>query len=58
MEYGKPSVPRSFLVTVKLPKELSDEQRQRLGAIAGRCPVHRVITGEAEAEIEDRIEPV
>jgi putative redox protein len=58
MEYGKPSVPRSFLMTVKLPKELSDEQRQRLGVIAARCPVHRVITGDAEVEVEDRIEPV
>jgi putative redox protein len=58
MEYGKPSLPRSFLVTVKLPKELSDERRQRLGAIAARCPVHRVITGVAEAEVEDRIELV
>ena len=30
MEYGKPSVPSSFLVTLKLPRRLSDEQRERL----------------------------
>jgi putative redox protein len=58
MEYGKPSLPRSFRVTLKLPRELSDEQRQRLGVIAGKCPVHRVIRGDAEATVEDRVELV
>jgi putative redox protein len=58
MEYGRSSVPRSFLVTLKLPKELTDEQQQRLGVIAGKCPVHRVLSREAEVEIEDRIELV
>ena len=58
MEYGQPSVPRTFLVTLKLPRELSDEQRRRLEEIAGRCPVHRVLTGDAEAEVTDRIELV
>jgi putative redox protein len=58
MEYGKPSVPKSFLVTLKLPKEMSDEQQQRLGEIAGRCPVHRVLSRDVEVEVEDRIELV
>jgi putative redox protein len=58
MEFGRPSVPRSFLVTLKLPKELTEEQQQRLGVIAGKCPVHQVLSRQAEVEIEDRIELV
>jgi putative redox protein len=58
MEYGEPSVPRSFLVTLKLPNELSEEQLQRLQVIAGKCPVHRVLSHQAEVEIEDRVELV
>jgi putative redox protein len=58
MEFGRPSVPRSFLVTLKLPKELTEEQQQRLAVIAGKCPVHQVLSREAEVEIEDRIELV
>jgi putative redox protein len=58
MEYGEPSIPRSFLVTVKLPQGLSEEQHQRLEVIAGKCPVHKVIAHEVEVEIEDRIELV
>jgi putative redox protein len=58
MEYGEPSIPKSFLVTVKLPKALTEEQQQRLGVIAGRCPVHRVLSRDVEVEVEDRIELV
>ena len=56
MEYGERSAPRSFQVTVKLPGELSDEQRRRLEAIAARCPVHRVLAHEAEVQVEDRFD--
>jgi putative redox protein len=58
MEFGQSSVPTSFLVTMKLPKELSTEQQQRLGAMARKCPVHRALSGDTEATIEDRIELV
>jgi putative redox protein len=58
MEYGESGLPHSFLVTMKLPKELSEEKQQRLGVIGGRCPVHRVLSREAEVEVEDRIELV
>jgi putative redox protein len=58
MEYGQPSVPRSFLVTLKLPQDLSEEQQQRLIVIAGKCPVHRVISHQTEVEVSDRIELV
>ena len=58
MDYGKPSIPKSFLVTLKVPKELTDEQQQRLGEIGRRCPVHRVLARDVEVEVEDRIELV
>ena len=40
--------PRShvFDVEVSLTGELTDEQRQRLNEIAGRCPVHRILESE------------
>lgn len=43
-----------FEVVLKLPAALSDEQVDRLTVIAGKCPVHRALTGDVE--IEDRIE--
>jgi uncharacterized OsmC-like protein len=32
---------------------MSDEQLERIRAIAGKCPVHRVLT--QDVEIEDRV---
>jgi putative redox protein len=58
VEYAQKSVPSSFLVTIKLPKELTDEQQQRLGVIAGKCPVHRVLSRDVKVTVEDRIELV
>jgi putative redox protein len=58
MEIGEGSVPKSFVVTLKLPKELSSDQQERLKVIAGKCPVHRVIRHETDVEIEDRVELV
>jgi putative redox protein len=58
MEYGHSSVPRSFVVILRLPKGLTSEQVERLKVIAGRCPVHRVLSHEAEVSIEDRVELV
>jgi putative redox protein len=48
--------PLSFAVTLRLPAELSDEQRQRLLVIAGRCPVHRLLAGETHVAISGRVE--
>jgi putative redox protein len=48
--------PLSFTVTLKLPAELSDEQRERLLAIAGRCPVHRLLAGETHVVLSGRVE--
>jgi putative redox protein len=58
MEYGEPSVPRSFAVTLKLPEHLNEDQQQRLKAIAGKCPVHKVISHQTDVEISDRVEPI
>jgi putative redox protein len=38
--------PTKFQMTVKLPKELPEEQRERLMQIAAKCPVHRTLEGE------------
>jgi putative redox protein len=38
--------PTRFAMIVHLPKELPDEQRERLMQIAAKCPVHRTLEGE------------
>jgi putative redox protein len=48
--------PRSFAMTLRLPAELSEEQRERLTAIARKCPVHRVLAGKTPVSISDRVE--
>jgi putative redox protein len=48
--------PTSFDVTLRLPADLTDEQRQRLLEIAHRCPVHRVIRGETAVTVSDHVE--
>jgi len=55
VEY-RDAAPLSFAVTLRLPSELSDEQRKRLLAVAAKCPVHRLIAGETEVTIADKIE--
>jgi putative redox protein len=49
-------VPRSFDVGLKLPGHLDDEQRQRLLVIATKCPVHKVLAGEAHVNVVERLE--
>jgi putative redox protein len=38
--------PTRFSMTVKLPKELPEDQREKLMQIAAKCPVHRTLEGE------------
>ena len=38
--------PTRFEMIVKLPKELPEEQRERLMTIVAKCPVHRTLEGE------------
>ena len=58
MEYGKPSTPKAFNVILRLPKELSEEQTDRLRAIASHCPVHRALKHETDVTVIDRVELV
>src|SRR4051795_11122723 len=42
--------PTKFQMAVKLPKELPEEQREKLMQIAAKCPVHRTLEGEVMFE--------
>ena len=57
-EYEKPEQgsPTKFKLTVRLSDQLSQEKVERLGTIAAKCPVHRVLAGEVM--FEERIELV
>jgi putative redox protein len=44
-----------FEVKVTIPEQLSDEQRERILEIAGKCPVHRTLTAQ-DVKIEDSLE--
>jgi putative redox protein len=50
------AAPLTFAVTLRLPSELSDEQRESLLAVAAKCPVHKLLAGETEVTITDRVE--
>lgn len=49
-------VPASFEVGLKLPAHLDEEQRRRLLVIATKCPVHKVLAGEARVRVIERLE--
>jgi putative redox protein len=42
--------PTKFRMTVHLPKELPEEQREKLMQIVAKCPVHRTLEGEVMFE--------
>jgi putative redox protein len=42
--------PTRFTMQVQLPKELPEDQRDRLMQIAAKCPVHRALEGEVMFE--------
>jgi putative redox protein len=50
------TVPSTYAVALKLPPELSEEQRQRLLKVAAKCPVHKVLVGEASVTVAERLE--
>jgi putative redox protein len=49
-------MPTAYVVTVRLPAGLSEEQRKRLLVVASKCPVHKVLTGESTVKISDLTE--
>jgi putative redox protein len=52
---GTPDSPPKFQVEIRTPAELTDEQRERILVIAGKCPVHRALAAE-DVEIDDSLE--
>jgi putative redox protein len=45
--------PTRFVLDLLLPADTTEEQRERLRIIAGKCPVHRTLMGEVV--FEDRV---
>jgi putative redox protein len=43
-------------MNVRLPKELPEDQREKLMQIVAKCPVHRTLEGEVM--FEERVELV
>lgn len=48
--------PTTFSLVLRLSADCSDEQVDRLRAIAGKCPVHRTLAGEVA--FEERVDLV
>jgi putative redox protein len=54
--------PTKFTLELRLPSDITPEQRERLQVIAAKCPVHRTLEGEVMFEdkvslLEPREEP-
>jgi hypothetical protein len=39
--FDESSVPRRCTISLRLPERLTEEQRERLLRVAGKCPVHK-----------------
>ena len=48
--------PTRFQLEARLPRDMPEEQRERLMQIAAKCPVHRTLEGEVM--FEERVELV
>jgi putative redox protein len=46
--------PTRFSMEIRFPKELPEDQRERLTQIAAKCPVHRTLEGEVM--FDERVE--
>jgi putative redox protein len=57
VDYEPPTVeaPPSFEVRIRIPADLSDDQRERILAIAAKCPVHKTLLAQ-NVKIEDSLE--
>jgi len=49
-------IPTRFEIVLKLPRELTDEQVERLSVIAAKCPIHRMLDGEVM--FDERVERI
>jgi putative redox protein len=54
--YEGEHTPTSYDVAIRLPDGLDDEQRARLLRVAAKCPVHKILSGETDIPIQDRLE--
>ena len=56
VEYGpaQPDAQASYELVIRLPRELSDEQVERLRTIATKCPVRRAL--DHDASFQERVE--
>lgn len=50
--------PSSFAVTLRLSPDLTEEQRERLVTIAGKCPVHQVLVSQTPVIVSDKVEAI
>jgi putative redox protein len=50
VEYDGPA-PTSFAASLFLPPGLSEEQRERLRVVAGKCPVHKALAGDTAVTV-------
>ncbi|MDP9188399.1 MAG: OsmC family protein [Actinomycetota bacterium] len=59
VEYDEPTAerPAALRTEISIPAELSDEQRERLLVIAGKCPVHRTLAAQ-DVVIEDDLKTI
>jgi putative redox protein len=46
-----------FAVKIRIPADLSDEQREKLLAIAAKCPVHRTLAAQ-DVRTDDSLETI
>jgi putative redox protein len=52
---GTADTPPKARVDIRIPVELTDEQREKILKIAHKCPVHRALLG-SDVEIDDSLE--
>ncbi|HEY5977817.1 MAG TPA: OsmC family protein [Solirubrobacterales bacterium] len=48
-------IAKAYELTVTLPGGLDEDQRERLFKVAAKCPIHKVLSGDASIEISDRL---
>ena len=56
-EPAERGAPTNFNVVLRLPDDLSEEQVDRLRAIAARCPVHRTLEGDVTFDERAELRP-
>jgi putative redox protein len=59
VEFEAPTreTPAGFAVRIRIPADLSDEQREKLLMIAAKCPVHRTLAAQ-DVKIDDELETI